>query len=505
MQTPLATEPSGAATPADPIIVAADEQYRQGNWRAALMLYETMLARDPAADAAGLAVPFARAHCQVELAPMAALDRLSLSLNPPTYTPRERAVAGTVGTRATALCRAGDMARAARLLRLLAGYDGATADAYANCIIKGRTPCADLPDAPSDRPPAFLVDYPISDLRLAQLKRDHAGARLLLLARRYVQPTPTHRYELTDNMLLSAQRFGLTVAEMNSHVPEPGSAVEDFPARLDARIREFRPSVIAFDDLYDTGLSSDGAVAASVGAVLERARRETGLRVVKTSPDAWWVWAQGREQIFRGLGESVDLIHHCHPTILGQGTSAQNARVYCYLLPTCLPAPMVANGTIPRAVFIGGIHAGSTPRIAFWAEAVRLGLPIDFHFGAPLGGEGPPQFTDADYARMLREYQLVVSLTRRSNGVTILVCRTIETALCGGVLLEEDSADTPHFFKRGIHYIPFVSLADLQELLPKLLADPVRRHHMTESAQHWAQKYFSGDHFWAGIFDRLYG
>lgn len=493
--------PSHDTTGLDPVVLAADEQYRARNWRTALALYSAALASG--VDAAALGLPLAIGHCRIELADAAALAQLSLPTGWPTNTPREGEFAYAAYARGFDLCRAGDYERASRLMRLLAGYIWPVADCYAHCIVKGRTECCEVFDRPVDGPPPFLAEHAITDHDIARLRRRHAGARVLIVARRYYAPSSARQYEMTDNFVRSAQRFGLVASEMNSHSGEPGSSDADYPVQLEARIRATRPAVILFDELYETGVSS-GAAAAGVAGVLARARRETGVRVVKTLTDAWWSHSLGPERIFRGLDDSVDLIHHCHPGILGAVPSAPNDRVFCYLQPTCLPPPSVAYGTIPGGAFIGGVTTAKQSRLVVWAESGRVGLPIDFKAGLGDGFQGQGQLDDADYARLLRQYELIVNLTRRDSGVLILVGRTIETMLCGGVLLEEDSVDTAYFFKRGVHYQPFQSLDDLQELMPRLLADPARRQRMIESGQAWTQNYFTGEHFWAGLLHRLF-
>jgi hypothetical protein len=375
-------ETAGLDPESTALLTAADEQYRAGNWLAARLLYTRVQAAQPAA-AGVLALPLTIGHCDIELAARDAVEQLAVAITPPSYSVREAQLAAEAHTRALALCHVGQFARAARLTRLLAAYHWPTAETYANFILRGRTGCADLTDRPASPPPPFLADGVVSDDEVARLKRDHAGAKVLLVWRRFSQP-PMRQYEGVDNLARSARRFGLVVEEYNSHYLEPGMTAETFPEQLRARIAAARPDVLLFDDLFETGASAAGTtVPAQIAEVLAEARRELGLRVVKSFPDAWWVEANGRERIFRGLGDSVDLIHHCHPTILGHGTPAQNRGVFCYLYPTCLPPPAIPYGTIPGAAFIGGIGPASPARLVVWAESGRSGLPIEFRIGTP--------------------------------------------------------------------------------------------------------------------------
>jgi hypothetical protein len=96
-----------------------------------------------------------------------------------------------------------------------------------------------------------------------------------------------------------------------------------------------------------------------------------------------------------------------------------------------------------------------------------------------------------------------VNWTRRHTGVRIITGRSIETPLSGGLLLEEDSVDTRYFLTPGVHYEPFDTLADLRARVAALLADPVHCRHVAAAGEAWVKRYFSGDHFWAGLMDRL--
>jgi hypothetical protein len=136
----------------------------------------------------------------------------------------------------------------------------------------------------------------------------------------------------------------------------------------------------------------------------------------------------------------------------------------------------------------------------WWAELGRLGLPFDFF---DTDHAAAVQRTDQDYVDLLRRHQLSVSLTRRSSGVGILCARTIEIPLAGSCLLEEDCLDTRHFLTPGVHYLPFRTIADLAELIPRLLGDHATRERVTAAGQAWVTRYFTGDYFWSEVLARL--
>lgn len=477
------------------LLETADQRYERGDWLSARLAYQVVAARCDAAGADRLALLLAIGHCAIELAGPAEIDALPLALGSPTTSPRELALKAKLRARAVELCHLGRFGHACRLLRLLAVYDWPIADAYAHFVVGAGAAAEPAPAGP----PPFLATA-LTPERLAGIRAGFAGTRVLGVLRRYIQRGSTRRNELADYLTDSARAFGLDIREINSHILEPGDDVAGFLGRLRDAIDGFQPSLILYDDLFETGLTSNDMVAAAVTELLRGARRDRGCRVVKTFPDAWWGYAMNPESLFRGLGDCLDLIHHCHPTILGAGTPEQQARTYCYLYPVQCDSSGIDYGTIGHGAFIGGIDDGKPARMVVWAEAARAGLPITFHVGIPPWGAGAAiQAPTDDYFRQLREHRAIVNLTRRSSGVTILVQRTIETLMMGGVLIEEDSVDTRHFFAPGSHYLPFTTLAELDARLSRALADPALCAALSRDGQNWAKTYFTGDHYWAGL------
>jgi hypothetical protein len=311
---------------------------------------------------------------------------------------------------------------------------------------------------------------------------------------------------MVDNLTRSAREFGLVVHEFNSHVLKPGSTVDDFAPNLQQEIIAFRPDVIFFDDLFHLGISAvSDAVAEQVASMLEQVRTLLGVRVVRSLPDGWNTALKGDDHLFRGFGRSVDLLHHCHPKILGRGSAAQQASTWCYTYPTSLEPASVARAGIARACFVGTVHYASIARAVWWAEAAGQGLPIDFVVTLPwqTAHLNHPPISDTAYSNLLVGHQFVLNLTQRLGETCILTGRTIEALLAGSVLLEENSVDSAYFFQPGLHYMPFESLADLRVLIERLLTQPERCRALADAGRQWAARYCSGEVFWAELFARL--
>ena len=481
-------------------IAAADALYRAHDWAAALAAYRTISARAPD-DALGAALPLAIGHCLIELAD-GDPDGLETCYGQAVGVDAQALRIFQLRVRALQLVRAGDAARASRLLRFLCHYDGLLAQVYADGAMRGRTFCCDMPDAPAPgsepgATPPFLAGLRATEAAIARHKARAAGMRLLVATRRDFAANPARRYEFHDNVGRSARDFGFMVEVFNSHAMPDGQPAELFAAALQAAIIGFKPDLIYYDELFHSGLSAQAGLLEQVELVLGSVRELLGTRVIKCFPDAWKVPA---DQIYRGLGSAIDLVHHMHPAILGRGSAAERAATVCLPFPHCLPAPGEAAGALPRAVFAGSVHYASIPRLFWWVELACTELPFDFR---ETDHSSPVQRSDRDYADLLRRHQISISLTRRSSGMGILCGRTIDVPLAGSCLLEEDCLDTRHFMTPGVHYQPFRTIADLTELIPRLLSDHAYRERLTDAGHAWVTKYFTGDWFWAEILERL--
>lgn len=480
------------------LIRAADQSYEAHNWANALHLYQTVHDKNPMlsrTSALGLAI----GHCRIELADDGELDELALEDAAAGGSVREAVLITKLRFRAYMLCRSGEFARACCLLRYLARFDPPIADAYRTGTARKAALAHDLTSGQGE--PPFLGAVGLSDERVVAARARWAGRRLLLVARRHFIDNPSRQYELVDNLGRSAGRFGLTVREFNAAIRDEGGAeVESYAERLRAAIADFRPDILLYDELFESGISSFGGLGAEqIAAVLRDARRTFGLRVVKSLPDAWQVPA---DRLFHGLGDSVDLVHHCHPLILDRAAAQQPPGVFCYVFPYDLPDSTVPPGAIQRACFVGSINAANIARLFWWAEAGKRGLPLDFLDADHLR---PEHRSDLAYADLLRGYRVAVNFTRRPTGATILTGRTLQVPLCGGVLLEEASLDTAYFLTPGAHYLPFETLDELAALTDEMLRDDARRTRLATEGQRWVTRHFSGDWFWAGLLERALG
>lgn len=472
----------------------ADQAYLAREWSTALNLQRVIGTTHPQV-AAELRFALTEAHCAIELADANALAALAHDAGPPVGTEREAQLVQLIRARVHECCRAGDLVRASCLLRLVAPLDPAIGGAYAGDLLTRRS------TSTIETEPRFLTDHGVADWSIEAAKQRHRGKRVLLVRRNAFGDNPARRHETNDNVTRTGTSFGLTVREFSSFAP-PGAAADRYADNLHDVIEDFRPDLVFYDELFLSGASALPGPAEAIGHVLETARRERGVRVVKSYTDGWYVVAHGPDSVFAQLGRCYDVVHHCHPGMLERGSAAERAAVFCYPFPTVWPTPTVAAAGVPRAGFVGGIHPGSIARLAWWAEAARAGVPLDF---IEARHDVAEQRSDLDYINLLRRYAVSVNFTLRPTGARILTARTLEVPLAGGVLVEEDNQDTRYFLRAGIDFVPFETMPDLAALLPALLADAARRRALAAAAHDWVTRYFTGDYFWTGLLGRLYG
>jgi hypothetical protein len=488
----------------------ADAAYMSSEWAQACDLLLQIFRTEPT-WAALHSVPLMLAHCWVELAPADTLDQLPLSRGLPCHAGRETQLVQKLRFRAIALARAGDYRRGSILLRVLADYDPTIAEVIRTAIT---SPAPASAPAPRRQPDFYHADPTLAANAVAAVKQRFSGTRVMVVYRRLFAGNPNRAYDPVDVLVRSAMRFGMTVHLVDAYHLPPGVALPDFASWLQQEILSFKPHVIIYDDLFESGLSAAADfMSEQIGTVLQSAREILGVRVVKSLLDAWMARENGADRDplvpalmgltdpMKGIGVCVDLVQHMHPALQAAQSPEERAHSFCYLLPFELPRPTVPHGTMPRACFVGSISWFNIARLVWWIEAGARGIPFDFHESDHTAAV---LRSDQDYANLFHQYQVAVNFTRRSNGTRILTARTIEILQCEGVLVEEDCDNTAYFLAAGSHYAPFDTIDELQGLIDDLLRSEARRRSLSREGHQWVQEYFSGDRFWAGLLARLF-
>ncbi|MBV8170058.1 MAG: glycosyltransferase family 1 protein [Alphaproteobacteria bacterium] len=472
------------------LLDAADQRYHERAWSAAAMLYRAIRDRSPEL-AIRRGVPLALGHCLIELHRDADPGALARELvgQPPYEARLERAF--VMRARAIELCRAGDFACARRLLRFLSAFDLSIGMVYYESFLKGRTGCWETArDGAAE--PGFLAARRWSDAEIAAVREHHRGTRMLLIMPLIYPYGPGEQYGR------SADAFGFTTRMLDRSALLADATPSEVAARIEQAIATFRPDIVLYNSFFELPLNDaeHAALFEATAHAFAAARRKLGTRVVAVFRDAW---SQAPERLLEGLGQSVDLVQHCHPLLLDH-PALTDPRIYCYFHPVHVAPPTAAPGSIARAGSVGSINFANAGRTVWWAEGADAGLPLDFHETA-FAGDG--MLSPEAYANLLCAHQITVNLTRRTSGVKIITGRTLEVLSVGGMLLEEDSLDTRYFLQPGRHYLPFETWTDLSELIPWLLERPDVRQRIARDGQDWVERHFRGDWFWAGMLERL--
>jgi hypothetical protein len=114
------------------------------------------------------------------------------------------------------------------------------------------------------------------------------------------------------------------------------------------------------------------------------------------------------------------------------------------------------------------------------------------------GGERTNNLPVKKYCNILRNSKISLSFSR-ANSYHVINARTFEALLCGTMLLEQYSLETPKFFKPYVDYVPFFSRKDCLEKIKYYLANNIERETIARSGNQRVNLYFSNNRFWSEI------
>ena len=495
-QDPQSANPSPSPSTGDALAALAHQTYfERGDWRAALMMWSAY----EAANGPTLASRFAITHCSIELADPSALSSLTLG-DPPDETGTSLEVyVHVVRSRAFQHLTAGDAARAAQLTRLLAVVDPQLSRLYRTAFAAPEIgPPLTPPDDRGREPLPFERERKLDDAAIGALLDGLRRRRVLLVTRRVLDfGKGVVEAELFRQYHTSIRAAGLEPAILDAHTIAPERR-HLFPDQLRALMTDFQPDIVFYDDFLATGMSADPTLQPAILDILHTARRERGVRLAATYPDAWY---DGMDAFVEAAVDLVDVFHIFHPGLLPRLSDAARAKVFCYPHPSTDPrrAPRPPSEVLERGCFIGGINWANMSRLAWWTEIARSGLPIDLYPTMNYLERTPEQ-----YAHLVSRYAITVSFTTRSNGKAVLTSRTVEAALYGAVVLDEYTDDTAYFMRPFEHYVPFANFVELATRLQQLILDRPLRQEIARRGSAWVRHYFSGGQFWARLYQRLY-
>ncbi|MBV8168059.1 MAG: glycosyltransferase family 1 protein, partial [Alphaproteobacteria bacterium] len=360
---------------------------------------------------------------------------------------------------------------------------------------------ASLPEPAHDPAPLPFERDALPNDAAERLLERHGRPRVLLFMSTRSPVRPDLEAPLWQSLRRSAEALGCAVATVESHALDATERTT-LAARLREAIAAFRPSVIVCQELLLTGATQAPEIAAAVLAELAAARR-TGCKVVSSYWDSWY---DGIPTLFADMLDQLDAIHVIFPGVIRRLSPAVADKVFCYPFPWRDPRPpdvLREARDAPqrlRGNFAGNRSWANQSRVAWCAEIVRAGLPVDLQVAAPKNPR-----SDSAYAEALASYAVTVNLTARSNGDRVFTLRTVEAPWFGSVLLEEDSDDTRYFLRPYEHYVPFATFDELAGRLDVLLTDEARRARLRRDGAAWVQRHFGALPFWSRLWRQLHG
>jgi hypothetical protein len=434
----------------------------------------------------------ALAHCQIELAAEHDLSGIVLDQPVALSNGNRDLYLYFVQCRAYALLQQGDAARAAQLTRLMAAVDRHLNEVYARQILPAGG-AADIPQ-PVDAPLPFQQEFDLDDASAHAVIERHRHRRVLLVLR-----------GASSGAILACVRrhFATSLAELaiacDGYDVNPGAEVPRplFIDGLRQAIAGFGPDVVVYEDMFVSGPAAELESWNRIVDVLETARRSRGTKIVFSYSDAWY---DGMADMMNAAYHVPDLFHMFHPALLARLVPAAAEKTFCYPSPVTDPRdrPAPPGPARRRSAFVGTTGWAAPSRLVWWTEMAKAGLPVDLF--SSIETERSP----SEYAALLADYAIGVNFTTRCNGETIWTGRSGEIPLYGSLLLEEASTATSWFLRPFEHYVPFATLAELEARLRRLLDDAPLRDRITRAGTAWTRRYFSGLHFWARLFRRLY-
>ncbi len=121
------------------------------------------------------------------------------------------------------------------------------------------------------------------------------------------------------------------------------------------------------------------------------------------------------------------------------------------------------------------------------------------------GGVGEHQLSIDAYANHLRQSRIALNFSRPVFDEPNHHCkgRTVETTLCGALLMEQENPETKKWFRPGVDYVAYTNERDLVAKVDYYLSHEQERRRIAEHGHMTASKLYSADQYWRAVFDRM--
>lgn len=263
-------------------------------------------------------------------------------------------------------------------------------------------------------------------------------------------------------------------------------------------LADVHADLILFDGF---GLCGDGP-GLDHGAMAQALRtRSPGVKLVSFYPDPYLV--ADRPKIVQ-VAPHLDLIWSCSTDIWT--APDMRTRVFMATLPCGIapPAPDVAKPRDRRALFRGSVVHANFHR-AFWLADLGAAAPL-VRVDAGTYDDDGLSVTDS-YGRYLADISgaaMLLNFAMRRDGELVITGRAFEAALVGALLLQEDNPEMAPYLAAGRHYLPFVTMSDLRNLLAFCAANPEVVDDLGAQARRYAEMRYSNDAVIGALEARLF-
>ena len=121
------------------------------------------------------------------------------------------------------------------------------------------------------------------------------------------------------------------------------------------------------------------------------------------------------------------------------------------------------------------------------------------------GGTTEHHFPIRDYANHLRQSKISINFSRPVFDEPNHHCkgRTLETTLCGALLLEQKNPETKKWFKPGVDYVEFTEERDLVQKVYYYLTNDKERREIAAHGNTTAANKYSAKNYWKTLFQKL--
>ncbi|MDO8608696.1 MAG: glycosyltransferase [Phaeospirillum sp.] len=182
-------------------------------------------------------------------------------------------------------------------------------------------------------------------------------------------------------------------------------------------------------------------------------------------------WSLEQNDVIRAI-EIVDYVWNMFPALSLYRNSGMAEKVFEGPYPMGGMSGSLTTPLTGHIRFVGGIQLYNWHR-AFWIAAAQSDrLRIEAQISSVVDDGLSALDSYRDYFQRLEKTGCCLNFSMRLNESRILTGRAFEAILAGALLVQEETADMPYYFKAGEHYLSFATYAELREIARFIAEEP---------------------------------